>query len=510
MEVYEQEMWCGQSDYYLPSLGLAEVGKFLAITEDQVLLEVAQGRLDEPLSEKPAWSSDQIYRYVLTHQPRLQGQIPRLYPFDRDIGPARFLFSQSVSVQSGRFAVHAWQPADQRGALAMAYPTPDDIDNFPCDSWHTVDQLLAALPWASLIAVPSDQLRAVRHDDHWEYSGQPYVIVAESGRKVTEVGWFDIANLVRCDLPYWSEKLREHDAIMAWQPGAPIQAIATTDIYCPAVALRDVVTTNSSPQIVDVVERAIGYQRRDAVSGYANTGGHDSLPERPGLFHAAVADVDWSAVMPTALSEAEQALLLHQPYNGGVPRVKYTWPWTAIEETMKFTPATAGPLVDEWASRLQPADHIELGHAWLCQAYGIPVDRGTALRDPLWPDQWILACGETFCNTVSFHVPAASGRLVELFAVDDGVVFFRDSADLVWPMPSRGQYRTGGGPTSTGSDDLVKAVANLVLSAYRDVRRKVNVDRLSAIWRWITTAKSPLHIPKGHPALSPADFTEAS
>lgn len=513
MTICEQDssaVWRAQSDFYLPRRELAAVGAFLGMTDEQVRAELARGRLGPPLAEEPKrkWSPDQIYQYVLAHQPGRQDRIPRLYPFDSDIKPARFMFSQEVRVSAGRFAVHAWEPADQRGAIAVAYSTSDDFVFCHKSGRGTVDQLVAAMPWASAVAVPGAELRAVRADGRWEYGAQPYVVVGEPGKEVTEVGWCDVANLVRCDLPYWSAKLCEHEAILAWRPGAPVQKITTIDTYCPAVVLRGIVTAQSSPPIGALVERAIGYQRREVVSDYAGTG-HDGLPERPGLCQAAVADIDWSAPAPAALSEAEQALLLHHPYSGAAPWVKYAMTWGVIEDTMTFTPATAGRLAQEWISRLAPAGRTELGHSWLCQAYNIPPEDATALCDPLWPDQWIIAFGDTMCATVSYRVVAASGQLVEFFAAEDNVAFFRDSAGRAWPMPSRGQYRTGGGPDSTGSDDLTRAVANLVCDAHGDVRRAITVDKTSALSRWITTTKSPLHIPVGHPALSPTDFIHA-
>jgi hypothetical protein len=88
------------------------------------------------------------------------------------------------------------------------------------------------------LVIPSDELKGVSTPDgHLEFA-QPYVIVGRPGTKPTDAGWFDIANLLRCDIPYWPTPLRDHNAIMAWRPGAPIRKLGPEHVcHRPTVCL---------------------------------------------------------------------------------------------------------------------------------------------------------------------------------------------------------------------------------------------------------------------------------
>lgn len=94
---------------------------------------LAQGTpcFPEPADRRfgPRWTEYQVFTTILGHYPALADRVPRWFPDPATaLAPAQFLGAESVSLGGGadtlrdQFAAHYWQPADERGVLAIAYP----------------------------------------------------------------------------------------------------------------------------------------------------------------------------------------------------------------------------------------------------------------------------------------------------------------------------------------------------------------------------------------------------
>lgn len=499
--------WTIQSGFYAASVRLdrESVAQFLDVPPEDVDVAVNEGRLEPPIDPtRLTWSRDQVYRYILAYQPSLTRKIPRLYPFDPDIEPARFMFSHGVQVSAGRFAVHGWDPADDRGPIAMAYPTGEANVDHKAEA--AAAELLEALPWASAVIVPTlgscCAVTTVEGKQAWD---QPVVKVAEPNRRVTDAGWYDVANLLRYDLPYWSAFLADYEGILAWQPSTAVQVLPVVDDYdgsAPATELRRLLTAASRPTLIDIVERAIANERRLSIFSLSDDSGTDGRPERPGLTHAARLPLPVPETVPLTRSEA--AVLLHQPSPSGLTkmdRILSRLNYDLIIRRIRFAIRDSSPLAAEWYERLTPTDQFELGHLYLTDH--APEAHFTALRDPLWPDQWIVDTGDEILATIGKQIPAARGHLTELFVNDGDDIFFR-GAGHVWPFPGRGDYRPGGGRFSRGSEALACAVQQLLIDSSADVTRPTYpLSTSSPLYRVITSTEPPLHLPIGHPALQP-------
>lgn len=293
---------------------------------------------------------------------------------------------------------------------------------------------------------------------------------------------------------------------MAWQPGTAVQVLPVVDDYdgsAPATELRRLLTPTSRPTLIDVVERAIAHERRMSIFALSDDTGTDGRPERPGLTHAARLLLPVPETAPLTRSEA--ALLLHQPSPSGLTNMDRTLSrlnYDLIIRRTRFAIRDSSPLAAEWYERLTPTDQFELGHLYLTGH--TPEAHFTTLRDPLWPDQWIVAIGDDVLATIGKQIPAARGHLTELFVNDGDDIFFRDSAGHVWPLPGRDGYRAGGGRYSGGSQDLACAVQQLLIDSSTDVTRATYpLSTSSPLYRLITSTEPPLHLPIGHPALQP-------
>ncbi|MBY0288438.1 MAG: hypothetical protein K2X52_15020 [Mycobacteriaceae bacterium] len=472
-----------------PKLAATDVASLLEIDDPATLLHKASG-LPQP-ARGEWWSLQQVYDYILVDRADLRASIPRLYPFTSALRPARFLFGQIVD----GMAVHAWQPSDGRGPIAVAYAGPDQGD----PTLHTrVEPLLESLPWATAVCCPST-VEVVRAPDH---ADQPYVMVADRVNRVgTDYKWFEIAGLLRVDLPWWSAALRDVEAISAWQPGAPVQRLRPHGSPDPR-RLRDVLTVGSSEYVIELVPRIIELSERKLMDDRDR-----DLPARRGLIHAAVADIDPHA--PVAdITAAEATLLLHQPCPGkGAAEdiLELVAPHSPIVGVPAIPRDSANPLAQEWiSSRLEPVDDgSELGFWRVRLAHGLGAAASTVYRDRFNPHTWVVVNEDMVYATVARSVPA-TGQLTELH-YEPEAAFFRDSIGQVWPLPATGFGATGTGPNGgrSGRQTLVEIVTNLILDASGEVhRREVPYRSDSALATRVATTEPPLVLRPGDPALA--------
>lgn len=478
-----------------PTLTAADVASLLDISDPADLQHDAPNLpAPEPYGHAEGWSRTTVYDHILVHRPLLQDRIPRLYPFTAALGPAQFLFGVVVE----GMAVHAWQPSDGRGPVAVAYGGPGQNDG---QLYSKAQTLLRQLPWATAVCCPHTSTCTA--DDG---ARQPYMAVVDRHHAVDDnYDWFEVVGLLRVDLPWWPPVLRDLEAIAAWQPGTPVQQIrARSGSAHHPDRLCDLLTTGTTAYVTGLVRRAIECLDRQAASGYIGDGNSRELPARRGLIHAAVADIDLRRQVPD-ITEAEAALLLSQPCPDAdtAGEILQLLIWCSPIANVLPIPISSNPLAAEWINRLEPAaDGCELGF-WKAQLT-YPIDEPVrAYRDPLNPRSWAVATADTIYAAVGRSAPA-TGQLTELIYEQRGGMF-RDSLGQVWPLPATGYGVTGAGHYGgrAGREALVKILTNLILDASGDVsRRDVPYNPSSALAELVARTELPLVIRPGDPVLA--------
>lgn len=472
-----------------PSLSSADVAALLDIG-DPAELQCYAPQLAAPGwdAHGETWSRAAVYNYILVHQPQWHARIPRLYPFTTALGPAQFLFGVVVD----GMAVHAWQPADGRGPVAVAYAGHGQNDN---DLSSRVESMLARLPWATAVCCPSTSPCVTVDGEQ-----QPYVAVGDRNHGVdANYAWFEVVGLLRVDLPWWPAPLRDIEAIAAWQPGAPVQRIRPRSGQLDPRRLSELLTTRTPGYVAGLVGRAIEILDRQAARYI------DRMPGRRGLIHAAAADLGPQPTAADDITEAEGALLLSQHCADAATadEILELLKWCSPIAGVNPIPIRSNPLAAEWIKRLQPAeDDRELGFWRARIEHGVQQPM-QAYRDPWNPRSWAVATSDTIYAAVARSVPA-TGQLTELFYEQQGGMF-RDSCGRVWPLPATGFGATGTGP-SGGRDGrvmLVQIVTNLILDACGDVnRRQVPYSPTSPLAELVARTEPPLVIRAADPVLA--------
>ncbi|ORW49749.1 hypothetical protein AWC21_01600 [Mycolicibacterium peregrinum] len=483
-----------------PNLSAPDVAALLGIADPADLAVGAPG-LPAPDGDGQ-WSRRQVYEYILVHRTDREFMVPRLYPITPALGPARFLFGQVV----GRMAVHAWQPTDGRGPIAVAYCGRDVHEH---ELIAAAEGLLQELPWATAVCCPSRTTKSAA-----DRAIQPFLVVAEHHERVNgSAGWFDIGSLLRVDVPWWSERLRDLEAIASWRPGAPVQRLRAQHTLWPDPHdLAGLVAASTPEYVRQVVDRAIEYLDWDAAKEFFDSDGHDELPARRGLIHGAVADID-PGPAPVGITAGEATLLLHQPCADPTEARKYLrlleGRWLPVNAVYFIARDRVDSLAAEWFEHLTPVPEAaaELGFAYVRREAG---SEGDVYRDRRNPDSWVVVTDDTVYVAVSWSVPAA-GQLTELHFKGPLNAFFRDSRGQVWPLPWTGR------PAGTGPHGgefprkaLRNVVTNLVLDAAGDVRRPVVPNLNSLLARRINGTDAPLVIAPGDPALAVEDHDRRS
>lgn len=454
------------------------------------------------------WSLGQVYDFILVHRPELIDKVERLYPFTSALGPARFLFGEI----RGSFGVHAWQPTDGRGPIAVAYSDAAANDS---DLPVHAAALLDELPWATAVCLP-DELGHRARDGHQ----QPGVVVVEPPRAggadplvFNDYAWFDVVGLLRVDLPWWSKYLRDFHAIAAWEPGAPVQQLRAWPGDTAPDRLSGLRTNATPAYVTSVIRRAVTYLDHTLrhVEEYERHGGHDEFVPRQGLRQAAVAVPEPAPPPDSALTSSETALLLHQPCSDeAVARacrelLKTLQGRNPIRGVAEIARNTDNPLAVQWLGRLQDAnDADELGFWIVRMMYALDASDCTMHRDPLNPHCWVVKTSDTVYASVGQCVPA-TGQLSELVFDGPGRAFFRDSTGTPWPWPVDGTGYPSCGPQGgdAGHQRLTEQIANLVFDAGIDLgHRVIPYDRDSALAKLVAVTPPRLVIGPNDPVLA--------
>lgn len=259
-EVGDDAYWSQLSMWDQPTLSYEDVADVLGMTVAgvrQAYARRATTGFPAPAmrrSRYSLWSPRQIYDYITTARPRLEPHIPALFP--RTLG-RRPMSSVFVAAEQWRdftpslwpdpaaweVAAHYWQPSDGRdGQIIVLYPATGG---------YAMDRDTAATVgayYAETRFLAHSQAVAIVTDDSRPLPGgglQPAVLIFEhQARKYPplcsirlrrrlardvdattprppgyELGWFDLAALLRCDLPWWPVLSRRVEVMARWRPG---------------------------------------------------------------------------------------------------------------------------------------------------------------------------------------------------------------------------------------------------------------------------------------------------
>ncbi|MDZ4232992.1 MAG: type II toxin-antitoxin system VapC family toxin, partial [Dietzia sp.] len=362
--------WHRNATWYTRDLTAEQVAHYLDESGDPLVADFFAAHHSE---YDQRWSLADIYTHMASRHPdRAEYRIPRLFPLTTPTGPARLLHTQPAHVDAlqAEFVVHAWNPRDDRGPIAIAYPVRD------CPSAMTPEAaatLLGTLTWASAVAVlsgqdPTQQLSPDAQPGVWVADGA--VPEHRSGVRVTtnHHPWGDLANLLRTALPWWPPSLRDRDAILAWTPESEPRQIRPATTEFEPDALHRLLTLTSSHTLRDIIAAAATNAEYSLARTYLTQHGYtgdytDDYPENAGLTKAATATRNLEA---KGLTDGEAALILHQP------APDHSTAWAAIA-VLRGVPVAHNlytvdaelaqhPLAQAWLAQLIPtAQPLELG-----------------------------------------------------------------------------------------------------------------------------------------------------
>ena len=503
--------WRSLTCWHEPRLEAAALGKLLGLSEStvrQYLIRDVEG-FPKPLQHgwRNKWSKAQAYDYIDRHRPKRRAVIPRLYHSGYGLRPARFVSSESITLLDCQGAptdwvVHTWLPSDNRGPVAVAYVAVSDHDTRPAE------QLICALPMVSAVAVLTDDTRQTDPDA----IPQASLVVADRRRdrrgdtvSCYRLGWFDLANILRVDIPWWPPDLRDINAMLAWRPGAPAQAVRPQTPWYNEHILGRLVTDDDDANAL-MCRRIIDELNRRIEATIYRADGPD-VPggqQRPGLTQAAYPRYVITE-NPPAPNTWDISLLLNRHIPSRDARLaarRCLRHRPELRPLIAYTIRTCpdrGQLAAEWVRRLEQidADPESLG-AIFAEQMLTPEQEGqprTWWYDPQNPRGcWITETLDgTYHATVGTTVPA-TGRLQE-FELESGLAaFFRDDAGMVWPIPPRGLDYFNSGYAGTGPQELVEAVTALRINAAADIDTAAHMTADAALSELIMTHTPPLNV----------------
>ncbi|SKY98282.1 Uncharacterised protein [Mycobacteroides abscessus subsp. bolletii] len=468
--------------------------------------------------EQDWWTESAIYDFIDARRPALRNRIPRLYPLRKPASPAQFLGTREpVTIAShGLCAIHIWQPADDRGQIAVVYPQ----NPYPTSSGTVAAaaELGERIPQVSCVVLVSAGVAMHRYGSVRRYRDPDAQLgISVYDRKNAadtafrhdsrSYAWFDLANLLRTDVPYWALGLIDIDAISHWAPGH-IQRLK------PMGGSADVRSTHLMTTLEpgcrgDALKSAL-LGKACQIIDYALAADLDLMPPEkawprstPGFLQAG--RVDAVEVPPKPLTVPEIAALLRFTTNSpdfwrGFLTGAAVELWNPlIERIPVLAKDELGPIGKRWAARLEPVPptsprHWQFAYAKLRDVlpdYEQRRGNPRLLSDPLSPNFWAVETDRTIYASSGRSIPAA-GKLTHL-EVGQGLdhVFLTDSANEPWLAPAGylwDSYHIGTDPHSAAS--LAGAVIELFHDAATTLTQRI--PTLSPLAEYLAEQRAPL------------------
>lgn len=523
-ETIELDYWVPLTQWYRPILDSGEVAWMLDLTEDTVRQYVSRGRDDFPApagrhGSSNLWTPDQIYRFIQTKRSKLLPRVPRMY-CPLEIAPAAFLGAATYKLHNrgtnADFVVHRWLPGDGRGAITVAYPLA------PSTGWTPfMEVLLTELEDVDTVAMVTTDVGLQPRNQGY----QPAIGVMQRVDPLTaerlklpgqlgfggvlEYGWFDLANLLRRDVPWWAPHLRDSEDMEAWRPGRGVSALRPRSVHYCESTLRDLnlhCPTTDLSRLNDLTDRLNRVCEQPLIEHPLPTGISEPAP---GITQAAET-VFRLPEEPDYPDLGEMLWLLNQPVDdlskarkaaAQLPKGTGLSPIAAV--VMRVA-EPFGDLAREWLTHCVPTDETDssaLGFAILHNELLRGEKFETYLRHPAFRDHscWIARTTTgVYYVSVGTQVPAR-GTLVE-FAVEPTCGFFRDSTGQVWPLPAplAGQYYTTG-HAGGGTKALLRTICALTVDAGRSTSmRWPDAPQPPKLWEHITRTTPPTQVSAAH------------
>lgn len=508
------DYWRAMASWYTPWVHASEFARIVDLTErtiQQYAVRPIEG-FPEPLERghRNLWSYEQIFTNIQQHRPGLLDRIPRIYSSGHGLAAAVFLFAEAIQVNSDEpeFVVHHWLPSDGQGKVAIAYVV--DSQRAGLYERHAA-RLLDHLDDVTALAIPTTEVTWLPGSDRKQLTmvvaDHTAAVLAEGATVdlgARRYGWFDVANLLRVDIPWWPFHLRDPEAMKNWFPGVQ-QGIrprgagyheGVLSALLPAAVDSDIprlhrLVENINRRKEDDLLRAVGAENSLPLSDMAVQPGI-TLPGRS-LFRI--------AEVPEGPTEDEASWMLHQKIADPVVAAEAMLVLQNVEEfdpIVEYTVRTdaASGLSAEWVSRLKRVhvpDSLQFGFAFARSCLSAGRTPESWWVDPQFPDTWIVRDDSgRWHSTVGYSVPAR-GYLTEV-QVEEDASFFRDSAGAVWPMPAPVYAYYLCGYKGTGPRLLNDAVHALRRDAGLDTRNLADAAPAGPLWEIISRRKPTLYL----------------
>ena len=467
------------------------------------------------------WTPHQIFEYIAAVRSQARDRIPRLY-CPPSIGPAQFLYAEPVTIAlpattimcraTVEFVTHHWRPADGRGPIALAYPGPPAGGGDTV--WTHAAALLETLPSLTAVVLVTDDVCdgqqpaigvAERGNPPWEELGVTCRTKAHSGTPaVAELGWDDLANLLRVDIPWWPPLLRDIGQMTAWRPGVARQRIRPRTATLSPTDLEGLTTAVPAPDAARVLK--ITRRMHRLLEG-------DDIPvlppgvqTRPGMLPAAE-PLFVLRKRPPEPTTTEVRWLLHRQVHSPLIAQRASQALRAVPgvdrllaDTVTIDLDSPGPLAAEWMTGLRQVtseEATELGFAYTRSWAPNPDHTGVEYyRHRQNTHSWIVKIpGDPHGQLlVSIGTQAAAQGTLTEFELFGTAAFFRDNTGQLWPMPvvdTGCRYATGF--PGIGPGNLFRAVRALASDASTNLRDSPHPSQTGdPLWQHIVRHEPPL------------------
>jgi hypothetical protein len=479
-----------------------------------------------PRGRPGEWPLVDVLLNVIEHRPQLVDRLPRLFPRVGPPVPALFQWARMVTVRTAPtsssypYVVYVWQPSDGRRPVALAYSLEDQRHN----ASTLLNELKSEVPNLSAVAVPygswyADSSGVLQPSDIDYADDSPFP------HKLRDLTWFDVAYLLQCDLPSWPSHLRNHAAMLRWQPGdAPCGVVPARPIggdprallrwgnhtpehlvefgqawaefiarkYCTA---DDTVTASSIPAGICVPAWPVSPVTGEPLDS-------DGAPHEAPVSAELTLQVLQSQVSERAFDDIRSLAYSFDLWS----------PW--IKSVTHIGRDTVNPLARQWLARLKRARGLveDLGYLHVCalaREHFQIVDPARAAPPPVrlvdesYPGLWIVELDGIVSVTIPRSIPTAKGVLQQLDITQspDSVensfsAWWADSEGSAWPMHGDSQYQAG--YSGAGPQSLAEAATVLAYSATDPLDREHTLgvrrrgDRFAELHAEVTRRRHPM------------------